>query len=362
MGFTLRRFGTWLSQKPWRRPSYSTRSRLCGRVLPNSNPLSNDEASTLVTSAICTAAATAGGAALARPVANAITHVANTVAAVPVAETRVTAIAMLAAVTEYAGILKEEPNKPFTDICDRARSAVPAGSLPAVSEGLPEALGNIEHVMSAAKIWERTYLATAIVMAITTITSAIASVPADYRQTTATTYSSIANRAANRVGDGIPKHPDAIDNKPPPADTNRASCEAVLQAIQLEAALYAVQGHTEQLWHVQAASALGAVAASACLSGPVNEWPSATCTCGKDSGSCQAVGRVRRMRAVLQALWSYNMRVGHHEAVDALAAVATGACFPSSPGRPVVERSMAAVAIPRISGAPSPPPRYSAQH
>ena len=384
MEHTLRRFGTWLSQsqkprwtegpdktsrqssRPTPHASESTTSELlCGRVLPNSNPLSDAEGSALVTGAICTAAATAGGTALARPVANAITHVANTVAAVPAAETRDTAIAMLAAVTEYAGILKNHPDKPFTAIYDRARSAVPVGSLPAVSEALPEALGNIGHVMSAAKVWERTHLATAIVMAITRATSAVACVSADYRQTAATTYSTIADRAADRVGDGIPKRPVAINNKPPPADTNRASCEAVLQAVQLEAALYGVQSYTEQLWHAEAASALGAVAGSACLSGPVNEWPSATCTCGKDSGSCQAVVRVRRMRAVLQALWSYNMRVGHHEAVDALAAVATGACFPSSPERPVVDEldeSMAAVAIPRISGAPSPPPNYSAQH
>jgi hypothetical protein len=185
-------------------------------------------------------------------------------------------------------------------------------------------------------------------------------VPAHCRQTTATTYSTIANAEADRVGDGTRRHPDPTDNTPPPAGTNRASCEAVLQAAQLQAALYAVQGHTEQAGHVQATKALGAVAASAGLSGPVNGWPSATCTCGKDSGSCQAVVRVRRMRAVLQALWSYNMRAGHHETVDALAAVATGACFPSSPERPVVEQSMAVAAIPRISGPPSPPPSYSA--
>lgn len=275
---------------------------------------------------------------------------------------------MLAAVAEYAGILEAEPGTPFTTIYGRACAVVPATSLPAISEGLPEALGNIEFVISTAESWERANLATAIVMAIAKVADAVAGVPAGFKPRAARAYSATASRTAGGVGagaaatvPGIPQHPDPINNKSSPAGTSPTSCDAVLQAAQLQAALYAVQRHTEQVGHVQAINALSTIASSTCLSGPVNEWPSTTCACDKDAGGCQAVVRVRRMRGALQALWRYHIEAGDRETVYALDAVATGACFPSPPERPVVsEQFITTAATARISRASSPPPGYSA--
>ncbi|KAK4042368.1 hypothetical protein C8A01DRAFT_14033 [Parachaetomium inaequale] len=362
MGNTLRRFRTWLHQNIWTNgtepglinqdapsgdvstqpPPYSQSSGLS--ALPEDNVLSNARTGTSISAALCVAAVE-GGPAVAKAVAAAIAHVAASVAAsmsvaaVPATEAQVTARVITTAVTNYAAMVAEEPGKSFANIYEQARESVQAASIPALSEGLPEALANIDHAISSANPWSRVHLASTIAHAVANVTKSVAVVSPEGGRFIADSYATCArDRAArfgNRVrvaadtGSGTRQLLDPASSERPSAGTNPESCEAELQMTQLQAALVALREHAAMVGRdVQAAVALAAVAAGARLGRPADEWPDATCTCSKKAGSCEAVLQAGRLRAVLHALWSYNAMVGNSEAVKALAAVATAAGFP----------------------------------
>jgi hypothetical protein len=381
MEYMLRRFGTWLRQEPWEAmraglevrkgdilhsdesiqqdtppeldggngdalqsdtsiqqdtppgtptpaPSYNPPLELTGRVLQRPNRLADSEPGTVIAAAVFTAAVL-GGPTLAGQVANTIGVIGHAIAAVPAAEAGVTAKVVLDAVTEYAGIVTAEPGRSFAAIYEQARNAIPpAAFIPALSEGLAETLGNVDHIVSAVESWERKKVATSLIMAIAIIADEGASEPADCRQAAANIYAGSATWAADRVRDGIastgpgtPQHPPPIKKGPLCGGTSRGYCEAVLQVVQLQAALSALRGYSEQVGRAQAGAALTAVTASVYPSGPANESPSLICTCDAGAGICQAVVQVRRLRAGLQALLSYSTRAGDDETVHALAAV-----------------------------------------
>jgi hypothetical protein len=303
----------------------------------------NARTATSISAAVCLAAVE-GGPDVARAVGAAIAHAADSVAdsmsaaAVPATAAQVTATVITTAVTNYAAMVAEEPGKSFATIYEQARDSVPATSIPALSEGLPEVLANIDHAISSTNSWSRVYLAFTIAHAVASVTNSVSVVSIESGRSIADTYATCARDRAARAGDRVRVAADTdsltrqlldhASSEGPSAGTTPESCEAELQMAQLQAALVALREHAAMVGRdAQAALALAAVAAGARLGGSANQWTDATCTCSKNPGSCNAVLQAGRLRAVLHALWSYNAMVGNGEAVKALAAVSTAAGF-----------------------------------
>jgi hypothetical protein len=270
------------------------------------------------------------------------------VEAVPTSEAQVTGTVISTAITNYLHevVVGEAPGIPRGVIYEQAHASVPAVSKPGVEEHLPRAFGDINYMYSQRPFegWSRDYAATAVARAVVMVSKHVAGL-SDWGigYGVAQTWSDASRRMATDVYKAFTHTgPNNNQDPPRPAISDRPSaargttpggCEAVLQTARLHAALYAIRDQASTLGHVRAVDALAAVAAGGHVLPGDSQRPylTASCTCCENRGICDAVLQSDKLRAALDGLWSYNTMVGNHEAVEALAAVATAAGLPTPP-------------------------------
>lgn len=165
----------------------------------------------------------------------------------------------------------------------------------------------MDYVIRDTKAFLRVDVAIVITSAVAKVASAVATASGRPRRTIAAIYGASASAAADRIHDGI----SAIGSgRRPCAATNPGSSGAVLQAAQLRAPLVTLRDYTSIRGQQQAADALAAADTGDCF------LPYATCTYSKDPGSCEAKLQAEQLQAALYALWSHNTRARHSEARD----------------------------------------------
>ncbi|KAL2169250.1 hypothetical protein VTG60DRAFT_6330 [Thermothelomyces hinnuleus] len=143
--------------------------------------------------------------------------------------------------------------------------------MPALAEGLPKALSNIDHALSSVVPWLRASVAATIATiaeAVAKVTDDVAPASLDGGKWMADMYSRLANTTANDVPDrgvdsarsGPQQLPDPDSSKSSSADTcsEYGSCEAVRRVARMQAAIYALREHAAKAGHIQAESALAA--------------------------------------------------------------------------------------------------------
>ncbi|AEO55794.1 hypothetical protein MYCTH_2299979 [Thermothelomyces thermophilus ATCC 42464] len=316
-------------------PPYSQESRLT--ALPEYDvlfrPVRATRASTQA--AVCVAGVT-GGPAAARAVATVISIVSHSVANVSKDERPATVSAITTAVIKFATrVVQVGPGVPSVTIYDQALASVPVASMPALAEGLPKALSNIDHALSSVVPWLRDSVAATIAEAVAKVTDDVAAASLDGGTWRADMYSRLANSTADGVPDRgvastrsgpqkLPEQlPDPDSSKSSSADTRSkyGSCEAVRRVARMQAVIYAIRAHAATAGHIQAERALAAVAAGSGLPDVANAVPGATkCTCNKSPLSCEASLQVVRARAALSAVKSYTEMTKNTEAAQALSA------------------------------------------
>ncbi|KAK3300133.1 uncharacterized protein B0H64DRAFT_448184 [Chaetomium fimeti] len=293
----------------------------------------NDDTLSIIHATVGIAAAD-GGPVAARAVAAVIDHVAHCVASVPAADAQVTANVISNIITNYVTAAEKEPGLSIAAIYEQARDCVPESSIQGVSNGLPEALGNIRRALSYIDTrLPDSNLAAATIYAVARVTNSVARISMrGCGRDVADTWSDAARRTVIMLSDGVRTGsstralPDRAGGGCSSADTGTGTCEAVLQTAKIQAAIGALSNYGENAHALVALNAIDAVAAKdhlphagAGLSGVTR------CTCNKSLGSCKALLQANRLRAALSALLAYNTNVGNYEVVGGLSAVATAA-------------------------------------
>ncbi|KAL2148451.1 hypothetical protein VTH82DRAFT_2371 [Thermothelomyces myriococcoides] len=130
---------------------------------------------TCVYAAVSVAGAT-GGQAAARAVATVIRQVSHSVVDVPKAEKPATASVMNTAVIKFAARNVQSGTRAFPSIIfNQTLDSAPAASVPALTNGLPTVLSNIDRALSLVIPWQRAYVAATIADAVIKVTDKVAS-------------------------------------------------------------------------------------------------------------------------------------------------------------------------------------------
>jgi hypothetical protein len=107
----------------------------------------------------------------------------------------------------------------------------------------------------------------------------------------------------------------------------------VLQTARLQAAVGALRNYGDNAHVLVALNALDAVATWDRFSSTSEEGLGgvAKCTCSRNLRSCEALLQANWLHAALYALWSHNINGGNHEVVGVFEAVAAAAGLPPPP-------------------------------